>query len=147
MPTSRNSPTARETDTTDVPQDVHPETQDVSGDLAKQFPGPVDEKSGDEVLQEEQDEEKGGSGETWARYKTSANHMRGFTVKDQIEIGVPEDRVVNNVDKAQPRTLESPLEPGLWFTLQNRFRANVSDVHPVLREYLQEDEEFDVTTY
>ncbi len=177
MATSKNSPTAGDTavtttNTGDVPQEPHPETQldqsmaakgakpaaeqDVSGDFEKQNPEPVeetedqddeeDELTPQERLDKEMQEEANG-GETWARYVASGNHMRGLTVRDQREIGVPEDAVVDNTDTATPRTLKGGLESGLWFTLQNRFRTNVSEVHPILLEFLQEDPDFEVKTY
>lgn len=134
---------------TDVPV---PDPQEVSDDFDTQYPEPVEdadieEAPADEVMQEAAEEGKAEQGSTWAKYNAGTVHMRGLTLDDQRGIGVPQDAVIDNSKTAQPRTLLEPLEPGLWFTLQNRHRADITEAHPILREYLEEDADFELKSY
>lgn len=170
MATSKNTPNAAEA-STDVPQEPAPEqvhvqagdsvdqSEQAVSDFERQNPKPAQEPAEEQQAQEEDEEvdpqekldkemqEDASDGDVWARYITSQNHMRGITVKDQVDLGVPKDGTYDNSKDAKPRTLQGELEPGLWFTLQNRWRARINDVHPILREYFDEDPDFVVKEY
>lgn len=153
MANTRNSPTGGELSTGDVPQDPHPENAktveitdsvDISDDLARQYPEPVEEGSDTPEVEASLDEqeETGEAGETWVKYLGSNIHSRGLTTQDQMNMGIPKDKVFE--------TSNTPghFEPGLWLAPWNNHRANITGAHPALVAYMEEQpEEFAVTRY
>lgn len=123
---------------------------DVSGDYAKQYPpAPVNEDDGDlEALSEAEEEAEAEAGEVWAKFVGPEVYSRGLTFADQTRLGIPDDRRVSNAPEASPAGLEGgPLQPGLWFTKQNRHRVNITSMHPQLVQFLDEHGDFEVTRY
>jgi hypothetical protein len=150
MATTGNSPTAGELDTGDVPKDPHPEAADVSGDFDKQNPPPGAEGDEDavEALQEAADDAEAEPGQTWAHYvdPLAEFHTRGLTFEDQRLMGVPEEALFDNSEKASYSGLK--LSKGMWFTKNNRHRVDITGAHPVVLRYLEDDDSsFEVERY
>lgn len=140
MATNRNSPTAGEIDTPDVPRDVPEVDGDKNPDLAAQYPPASDEVPEPPVGAHEPYEDPAAEpGSVWAFYNGNTIHERGLTPKDQMEaIGVPASKVFNSGDDRL----------GAWWTPGNRHRLNVTDAHPLLIRYLEkEDPDFTIERY
>lgn len=97
-------------------------------DLALQYPPAQPEEVQEEAPVQE---EKGESGSIWAKYTGHELHDRGLTAQDQIQLGIPKDKVLHAGD---------PNLSGAWWTRANRHRLEVTKAHPLLLQYLEEDD-------
>lgn len=109
MPTNNDSPTAGETRQNDIPQFGH--------EVETNFPEP-DPVIEEEATAEVEDEIK--PGEVWAIYIGQQPSQRILRVQDLQELGDKE-----------------ATEPLVW-DRNNRYRREVSGVHPMVLEYIEE---------
>ena len=174
MPTSETSPTAGELNA-DANPDVNGgqepfdeeaandaalieqqnEDATLSDDYRRQYPEPVDETVVEEIpdpalMDEAAKESEADAGSTWAKYTGSTIHTRGLTLSDQRRLGVPESGCLDNSGEEGTFPAGYPLsgqEKGLWWSSGNRYRVDITNAHPILVEYLNEDASFEVVTY
>lgn len=123
MATSKSKPTAGEVTQNDVPEDTNPKIQDAP--VETNFPAPVAENE----VQDSEDEveEFGEKDEIWAVWVGQQPSQRTLTVADLKSLG--------DVDATEP----------LVWDRNNRFRVNVTLVHPMVLEYIEKlDDGFEV---
>lgn len=124
MPTSKDSPTAGEVAQNDVPKSTDPHIFEEG--VETNFPDTVPE----DVLEEGNEEPVAQAGEVWAVWNGLQPGERILTVADLNTLG--------------DKDAEEPL---VW-DRDNRFRREVSGVHPMVLDYLENlDDMFAVVRY